>query len=60
MGCRERQHSKVAQRAADFLRTTLEPGEPIAGVTFGLARRRSWLGLEALLGALAWFATTYY
>jgi hypothetical protein len=29
-------------------------------VTYGMARRRWWLGLEILIGAFAWFATTYY
>jgi hypothetical protein len=29
-------------------------------VTYGMARGRSWIGLELLIGWLAWFATTYY
>jgi hypothetical protein len=61
MGLRERQHQKVDQRAADFLRDRLQSGETIVGVTFGQARPRGWLGLEFLIGVFAMiFATTPY
>ena len=60
MGFRERQHQKVDQRAAEYLRGQLQSGEAIVGVTFGQARPRGWLGLEMLVGGFALFATTYY
>ena len=61
MGLRERQQEKAEQRAAEFLRDQLQPGESIAGVTFGQGRARWWMGLEALFGVFALvFATKYY
>jgi hypothetical protein len=60
MGLRERQQRTVERRAQEFLQTTLLPGEQIRGVTFGMSRPKSWVGVEVLLGALAWFATTSY
>jgi hypothetical protein len=61
VGLRERQQEKADQRMAEFLRDQLHPGESIESVTFGQARARWWLGLEALFGVFVlMFATKYY
>jgi hypothetical protein len=60
MGRRERQHQKVEQRAADFLRDRLHSGETIVGVTVGQGRPRGLFGLELLVGVFAMLSIKYY
>jgi hypothetical protein len=60
MGLRERQQRSIGERAQRSLEGRLEPGETIASVTFGQSRPRGWLGLDALVGVFALFATRYW
>jgi hypothetical protein len=60
VGLRERQLRNLDQRAAKALEGLLEPGEAIASVTFGQSRPRGWIGLDAIIGVFALFATKYW
>jgi hypothetical protein len=44
-GFRERQKAKVASRAEEFVRNSLEPGEQIEAVAFGMTMPRLWWSL---------------
>jgi hypothetical protein len=60
MGRRERQHQKVEERAAEFLRGRLHPGETIVGASGGQVQPRALLGLEFMIGVLAMWSIHYY